>query len=201
MRSRTALVGPGDGVIERSSGAGALGTVLVGSADWNVRMPPAAKTAETARVGVIDGDQGEGQEQPRKQGGNSGRLGHLQIPGSKSVDAHIGRQERGFRRRAKSRTFEISAWFCDDGDVPPEINNSARCDKAHIARHQGEVCRRAAALWMELTMLTALVLICSVEITPDMHDCTADNATAVIRVPAGVRKSGHVLHARTGLPG
>ena len=37
---------------------------------------------------------------------------------------------------------------------------------------------------MELTMLTALVLICSVGITPDMHDCTADNATAVIRVPA-----------------
>jgi hypothetical protein len=36
---------------------------------------------------------------------------------------------------------------------------------------------------MELTMLTALVLICSVATTPDMHDCTADNATAVIRVP------------------
>jgi hypothetical protein len=36
---------------------------------------------------------------------------------------------------------------------------------------------------MELTMLTALVLICSVALTPDMHDCTPDNATAVIRVP------------------
>jgi len=33
-------------------------------------------------------------------------------------------------------------------------------------------------------MLTALVLICSIAITPDLRDCTRDNATAVIRVPA-----------------
>ena len=33
-------------------------------------------------------------------------------------------------------------------------------------------------------MLTALVLICSVAITPDVRDCTRDNATAVMRVPA-----------------
>lgn len=32
-------------------------------------------------------------------------------------------------------------------------------------------------------MLTALVLICSVAITPDLQDCTSDNATAVMRVP------------------
>jgi len=38
--------------------------------------------------------------------------------------------------------------------------------------------------WMELTMLTALVLICSVVATPDLRDCTRDNATAVMRVPA-----------------
>jgi hypothetical protein len=33
-------------------------------------------------------------------------------------------------------------------------------------------------------MLTALVLICSMAITPDLRDCTRDNATSVIRVPA-----------------
>ena len=33
-------------------------------------------------------------------------------------------------------------------------------------------------------MLTALVLICSVAVTPDLRDCTRDNATAVIRAPA-----------------
>ena len=33
-------------------------------------------------------------------------------------------------------------------------------------------------------MLTALVLICSTAITPDLRDCTRDNATTVIRVPA-----------------
>jgi len=41
-----------------------------------------------------------------------------------------------------------------------------------------------AAQWMDLTMLTALVLICSVGITPDLRDCTSDNARAVMRVPA-----------------
>jgi hypothetical protein len=35
-----------------------------------------------------------------------------------------------------------------------------------------------------LRMLTALVLICSMAITPDLRDCTRDNATTVIRVPA-----------------
>jgi hypothetical protein len=33
-------------------------------------------------------------------------------------------------------------------------------------------------------MLTALVLICSAAITPDLRDCTRENATAVMRVPA-----------------
>ena len=33
-------------------------------------------------------------------------------------------------------------------------------------------------------MLAALVLICSVAITPDLRDCTCANATAVMRVPA-----------------
>jgi hypothetical protein len=32
-------------------------------------------------------------------------------------------------------------------------------------------------------MLAALLLICSVEVTPDLRDCTRDNATAVMRVP------------------
>jgi hypothetical protein len=33
-------------------------------------------------------------------------------------------------------------------------------------------------------MLTALVLICSTGVSVNMHDCTYDNATAVMRVPA-----------------
>ena len=32
-------------------------------------------------------------------------------------------------------------------------------------------------------MLTALVLICSVVLTPDLRDCSHGNATAVLRVP------------------
>ena len=32
-------------------------------------------------------------------------------------------------------------------------------------------------------MLTALVLVCSVAITPDLRDCTSDNARAVMPVP------------------
>ncbi len=33
-------------------------------------------------------------------------------------------------------------------------------------------------------MLSALVLICSVALAPDLRDCTRSNATAVMRVPA-----------------
>jgi hypothetical protein len=33
-------------------------------------------------------------------------------------------------------------------------------------------------------MLTALILICSTAATPDIRDCSRDNATAVMRVPA-----------------
>jgi hypothetical protein len=36
-------------------------------------------------------------------------------------------------------------------------------------------------------MLTALVLICSLAGTPGLLDCTRDNATAVMRVPAEFR--------------
>jgi hypothetical protein len=32
-------------------------------------------------------------------------------------------------------------------------------------------------------MLTALVLICSIATSPDIRDCTRDNARAVMRVP------------------
>ena len=32
-------------------------------------------------------------------------------------------------------------------------------------------------------MLTALVLICSLAVTPDIRHCTRENATAVMRVP------------------
>jgi hypothetical protein len=37
---------------------------------------------------------------------------------------------------------------------------------------------------MELTMLTALILTCSLAVTPDLRDCTRDNATSVMRAPA-----------------
>jgi hypothetical protein len=33
-------------------------------------------------------------------------------------------------------------------------------------------------------MLTALVLVCSTTITPDLRDCSRDNARPVMRVPA-----------------
>jgi hypothetical protein len=33
-------------------------------------------------------------------------------------------------------------------------------------------------------MLTALILICSATLTSDLQDCTRDNATAVMRLPA-----------------
>jgi hypothetical protein len=33
-------------------------------------------------------------------------------------------------------------------------------------------------------MLSALVLICSIAVTPDLRDCSRVNATAVMRVPA-----------------
>jgi hypothetical protein len=33
-------------------------------------------------------------------------------------------------------------------------------------------------------MLTALILICSAAATPDIRDCSRENATAVMRVPA-----------------
>jgi hypothetical protein len=36
-------------------------------------------------------------------------------------------------------------------------------------------------------MLTALVLICSTTATPDIRDCTRDNAAAVMRVPVRFR--------------
>ena len=32
-------------------------------------------------------------------------------------------------------------------------------------------------------MLTALVLICSTAITPDLRDCTRENATAIVLMP------------------
>jgi hypothetical protein len=37
---------------------------------------------------------------------------------------------------------------------------------------------------MEDVMLTALVLICSMAVTPDLRDCSRANASAVMRVPA-----------------
>jgi hypothetical protein len=36
-------------------------------------------------------------------------------------------------------------------------------------------------------MLTALVLVCSTTVTPDISDCTRDNAADVMRVPVDFR--------------
>jgi hypothetical protein len=35
----------------------------------------------------------------------------------------------------------------------------------------------------ELTMLTAVVLICSIAVTADLQHCTRENATSVMRLP------------------
>jgi hypothetical protein len=39
-------------------------------------------------------------------------------------------------------------------------------------------------------MLAALVLICSVVVTPDLRDCTRENAAVVMRVPAEFSNPG-----------
>ena len=39
-------------------------------------------------------------------------------------------------------------------------------------------------------MLTALILICSATVTPEIRDCTRDNAAAVMRVPIRFRSPG-----------
>ena len=49
-------------------------------------------------------------------------------------------------------------------------------------------------------MLTALVLICSVAVTPDLGECTRNSATAVMRVPAEFgNPSTCFMHAQTYL--
>jgi hypothetical protein len=46
-------------------------------------------------------------------------------------------------------------------------------------------------------MLTALVLICSVSVTPDLRDCTRDNAVDVMRTPIEHANPGTCfLHAQ-----
>jgi hypothetical protein len=45
-------------------------------------------------------------------------------------------------------------------------------------------CIRAIPLTWKARMLTAIVLICSVSLTPDLADCSPENARAAIRVPA-----------------
>jgi hypothetical protein len=46
-------------------------------------------------------------------------------------------------------------------------------------------------------MLTALVLICSVSVTPDLRDCTRENAVDVMRTPIEQANPGTCfLHAQ-----
>src|SRR6266567_9348635 len=54
-------------------------------------------------------------------------------------------------------------------------------EKCGIAQNQQTARSRRA---LECQMLTALVLICSVAVTPDLGSCDRDNAVHVLRVPA-----------------
>src|SRR5262245_38018884 len=62
----------------------------------------------------------------------------------------------------------------------PPSGEAAPLHAASVAAASLPLCSRTT----ELTMLTALVLICSVAVTPDLRDCTRYNATAVMRLPA-----------------
>jgi len=50
-------------------------------------------------------------------------------------------------------------------------------------------------------MLTALILICSTAITPELEDCTLRNAITVMRLPVEFANPDDLLHARFGLLG
>ena len=49
-------------------------------------------------------------------------------------------------------------------------------------------------------MLAALVLVCSVSVTPDPRDCTAENARAVMHVPAEFASLAMCLMNEVGGP-
>jgi len=42
-------------------------------------------------------------------------------------------------------------------------------------------------------MLTAIVLVCSLAVTPELRDCTRENATAVLRVPEEFLMPSHCM--------
>jgi len=42
-------------------------------------------------------------------------------------------------------------------------------------------------------MLTAFVLVCSLAVTPELRDCSRDNAVSVLRVPEEVAFPGECL--------
>ena len=50
-------------------------------------------------------------------------------------------------------------------------------------------------------MLIALVLICSIAATPDLSDCTRENATTVMRVPGEIWTSKQLYYAGPSLFG
>jgi hypothetical protein len=51
-------------------------------------------------------------------------------------------------------------------------------------------------------MLTALVLVCSLAVAPDLADCTRHNATAVLRVPSEFRNPATCfMHGQAYLAG
>lgn len=50
-------------------------------------------------------------------------------------------------------------------------------------------------------MLTALILICSAVVTPDLQDCTRDNAMTVMRLPTEFRSPTACLSGGAGLLG
>jgi hypothetical protein len=49
-------------------------------------------------------------------------------------------------------------------------------------------------------MLTALILICSATLTPDLHDCTRVQRDRGHARTRRVRKSAYLLHAWAGVP-
>jgi hypothetical protein len=81
----------------------------------------------------------------------------------------------------KMRSVRLSPNLCR---VSPSIANPFSLITPSIEAFARAVQRDCRRRKMEMTMLTALVLICSITVTPDLADCSRHNATAVMRVPA-----------------
>jgi hypothetical protein len=85
-------------------------------------------------------------------------------------------------------TFESGATGDEGHSALARRNTKQVCGIAAPTEGQDEELNRRTSLLASLKrstpMLTALILICSTAIAPDLGDCTQQNATAVIRIPA-----------------